>query len=438
MGSSAPRTQGSLSGRSSDGTSGWSETPVSRVGEDPGVGGKGKSAVWAFFGLLARQSRTARLAVVVGSLVLIGGVDILTSPDLSFLAFYFLPVLLASWLLGRREGIAVALASVALWTLDDALSHRHYASLRIPIWNRSVEFAFFVFLSWLTGSLKVALERQMQARAERLEADLAIARDVQAALLPPAQWDGAGFTVAAACRQALGVGGDAYDLVSLGRDALSVAVADVSGKGMPAALLMASFLASLRSLLPVRADHLAILAGELSERLRVSVATPRFVTAFLGVVENGSLRYVNAGHEAGLLLSPGASPAEAVRLGSTGPVLGLLPDASFREERVRFPRGSLLLLFTDGLTECADGAGDEFGEKRVAEAAASSSEAAPARIVEGLLRSAEIHTAGQAFADDVTIVCVRRDAPGRADTGPGTSSSTASVRGPESAAGRSA
>jgi hypothetical protein len=381
--------------------------PAPQLEED--LGARGGPAARVFFGLFANQSRTARAAVVVGLLLLIGSVDIVTSPDLSFLAFYFLPVILASWFLGRREGLAIALASVALWTLDDALSHRHYSHPAIPIWNRSVGLAFFVFLSWLTGSLKVALEREMRARSERLERDLAMARDVQAALLPPRRQDGAGFAAAAECRQALGVGGDAYDLVSLGSDSLSVAVADVSGKGIPAALLMASFLASLRGLLSLRADRLDILAEELSERLRTSLVAPRFVTAFIGIVENGSLRYVNAGHEAGLLFLPGAA-AGAMRLRSTGPALGLLAGARFREERVQFPRESLLLLFTDGLTECANGAGDEFGAMRVAEAAASCCEAAPIRIVESLLLAAEAHAAGEPFADDVTIVCVRRSA----------------------------
>jgi serine phosphatase RsbU (regulator of sigma subunit) len=369
--------------------------PAPRLEEEPST--RDEWVTRAFFGLLGNRSR-------------IGSVDLVTSPDLSFLAFYFLPVILASWFLGRREGLATALASVALWTLDDTVSHRHYSHLAIPIWNRSVGLAFFVFLSWLTGSLKVALEREMRARSEGLERDLAMARDVQAALLPTRWRDGNGFAVAAECRQAFGVGGDAYDLESLGSDALAVAVADVSGKGMPAALLMASFLASLRGLLSLQAGHLDILAEELSERLRTSLDAPRFVTAFIGVVEDGALRYVNAGHEAGLLFPPGADAAGAVRLRSTGPALGILPGARFREARVAFPRDSLLVLFTDGLTECANGAGDEFGATRVAEAAAFSSGAAPIRIVEGLLRAAETHAAGEPFSDDVTIVCVRRSA----------------------------
>jgi phosphoserine phosphatase RsbU/P len=348
-----------------------------------------------------------RVAIVVTLLLLLALVDIATNADLSFLAFYFLPVLLACWYLGRREGIAVAFASVLAWTLDDLAAHRHYSHVAIPIWNRTVELTFFLFLSWLVGALKTAHENEIRARTERLEHDLAIARDVQTALLPPRRQDNEHYAVAAEYRQAFGVGGDAYDLVNLEGHALAVSIADVSGKGLPAALLMASFGASLRGLLSVRGDHLDLLAADLSERLRASVGTSRFVTAFLGIAEDGVLRYVNAGHEAALLISP----QETSQLSSTGPVLGLLPGARFKEERVPFPPGSLLVLFTDGVTECVNPRGEELGRARVAQIvarAARTGKAEPADVVAELLRAVEAHAAGEAFQDDVTILCVRR------------------------------
>jgi serine phosphatase RsbU (regulator of sigma subunit) len=399
-----PALEGAFEGRSTR-----PEPPP--VFPDGDLNARDGPVVRALLGLLARQSVPARVGVVAGLFAVIACVDIVTNPGLSFLAFYFFPVLLASWFLGRGEGVVVALASVAVWTWDDALSHRHYAHTMIPIWNRTIEFAFFLFLSWLTGALKIALEDQIRARARRLEQDLAIAHDVQAALLPPRRRNGPGFTAAAECLQVFGVGGDAYDFIGLPGGALGVAILDVAGKGMPAALLMASFLASLRSLLPARADRLGALAGELSEILRSVVGPSRFVTAFIGVVEKDALRYVNAGHEAGLLFRPGDGAGEAERLPSTGSVLGLLPGSRFREERVSFPPGGLLVLFTDGLTECSNAAGGEFGARRVAQVAGSVADAAPERVVDRLLRAAETHAAGRAFTDDVTVLCVRR-APG--------------------------
>ena len=357
-----------------------------------------------FLSYRGRLSRSVAIAFLFGALA---AVDIATSPDLSFLVFYLLPVLLAAWFLGRREGLLVSFASVAVWALDDALTRPLRSGPGIPAWNRAGQLAFFVFLAWLAGTLKTVLEKEVRARSEHLERDLALAREVQASLLPPPHLEAGRFVAEARCHQAWGLGGDAYDLGSLGDGRLYVAVADVSGKGMAAALLMSSFLASLRLLLPSHAGRLDVLAGRLSERLHASFGAPRFVTAFVGVVEDGGLRYVNAGHTPGFVLGPRAPSGDA--LGSTGTVLGLLPGATFREGRVPFPPGSLLVLFTDGLTECVNAAGEEFGEER-ALAAAASAGGTPSSVVEALLAAASSHAAGEPFGDDVTIVCLRREA----------------------------
>ena len=357
---------------------------------------------------LSRRGRGSRWAAISLLFATLAALDFATSPDLSFLVFYLLPVLLASWFLGRREGLLVSFASVSVWTIDDILTHRVYSGLGIPIWNRAGELAFFVFLAWLAGVLKDALEREVRERTEHLERDLALAREVQASLLPPRALHAGGFVVAAECRQAYGVGGDVFDVQELGAGDLFVAIADVSGKGMAAALLMSSFLSSLRLLSTAHAGRLDVLAGELSERLRATFGAPRFVTAFVGVVDDGWLRYVNAGHPPGFVLGPGRAPTECLPLGSTGTVLGLVPGARFREERVPFPPGSRLLLYTDGLSECANRDGEEFGTGRVTAVATAGGES-PASVVEALLAAAAAHAAGEPFGDDVTILCVGRD-----------------------------
>lgn len=244
---------------------------------------------------------------------------------------------------------------------------------------------------------------------------------------PPLQ-EGRHFSVAAECRQAFGVGGDAWDITPIGDDAVSVSIADVSGKGMPAALLMAGFLGSLRGLRPASAGCLAEFAADLSEHLRLATPETRFVTAFFGVAEDGILRYVNAGHEPGLLLPPAGSPETPRSLPSTGPALGLLPQARFREERVPFPPGGSLLLYTDGLTECEDPEGAEMGRDRVGRLAASLAGALPATVVRTLLAAADSHAAGAPLQDDVTILCLARKdagAPKAASRGRSSQSTTA-------------
>jgi serine phosphatase RsbU (regulator of sigma subunit) len=377
----------------------------------PSNGAGVESLPFARLSFFSRRSRWVRTAAIAALFAALAALDIATSPDLSFLVFYILPVLLAAWFLGPREGVLVSLASVGVWTLDDVLTHRVLSEPAVTLWNRGGELAFFVFLAWLAGVLKAALEHEVRERTERLERDLAMAREVQASLLPPRRQETGLLSVAAECRQAFGVGGDVYEIQKLADGELFVAVADVSGKGTAAALLMSSFLASLRFLLPIHAGRLDVLAGDLSERLRTTLETPRFVTSFLAIVENGWLRYVNAGHNPGFLVTPGAHSAGVVSLHSTGTVLGLIPGPRFREERVPFPTGSLLVLYSDGLTECANAAEEEFGGPRasaVVAAAGADAGATSAAVVEKLLAAAESHAAGEPFGDDITILCVRR------------------------------
>jgi sigma-B regulation protein RsbU (phosphoserine phosphatase) len=177
---------------------------------------------------------------------------------------------------------------------------------------------------------------------------------------------------------------------------------------MPAALLMAGFLGSLRGLLTAGGARLDTLAAELSEALRTSSADTRFVTAFLAIAEDGVLRFVNAGHEAGLLLAPPGEGGDPRLLPSTGPALGLLPGSRFHEERVPLPPGATLVLYTDGLTECEDPAGSELGRERVARLVAGAAGEAPDQIVSRLIAAAAAHAAGAPFKDDVTILCLSR------------------------------
>jgi phosphoserine phosphatase RsbU/P len=360
------------------------------------------------FRILGRTSRGFRAAVVAASFSLLAAVDLLMRPDVSFLTFYFLPVLLASWYLGPREGLAVSLASVSVFIADDILTSRSYASAAVPLWNHGAELAFFVFFSWLVGTLHAAFEREAQARTERLEHDVAVAGEVQAALMPSRRLQAGPFAGAAECRQAFGVGGDAWDLVALPGGAVFAAVADVSGKGIPAALLSAGFLGSLRAQLATGAARLDALAAALSESLRTASADRRFVTAFLAVAEDGRIRYVNAGHEPALLL---AADGTLNFLPSTGPVLGLLPGARYREAGAPFPAAASLVLYTDGLTECEGPDGSELGRSGVAAVAARLAGMAPEEVVARLLSAVEAHSGGAPPGDDVTVLCLSRRAP---------------------------
>jgi sigma-B regulation protein RsbU (phosphoserine phosphatase) len=182
-------------------------------------------------------------------------------------------------------------------------------------------------------------------------------------------------------------------------------VGDVSGKGMPAALLMANLQATLRSRLPME-DDLAALARHLDDEIHAASSRTTFVTLFLAVLECGgeALRYVNAGHNPPFLLRAGAEP---VTLGPTGRPLGLLPGGGYEEERVALAPADLLFLYTDGLTEAENAAEEPFGEARLVAALREAARDG----VDGVLRHVEEAAArfrgATEAADDATLLAIR-------------------------------
>ena len=204
------------------------------------------------------------------------------------------------------------------------------------------------------------------AEQEAMKRELDIARDVQAGLLPQKRPAVAGLDYEGTCRMAREVGGDYFDFLDLGAGRLGLALGDISGKGVSAALLMASLQALLRSHARQLADEPALLVRQINESLAESTDPSKFATFFYAVYDSASktLRYVNAGHDPPLLLRAGTTVVS--RLRPTGMALGFDPGAAYGEGRESLASGDLLLAFTDGLTEALSESGEEFGEARAA------------------------------------------------------------------------
>ena len=265
-------------------------------------------------------------------------------------------------------------------------------------------------LTVLANVAAVRIEHQRLGEVERKEKetarDLEKAAEIQMGLLPSGPPVMEGFELAGhnvACKT---VGGDYYDYFPMPEGALGVALGDVAGKGMPAALLMTSLQARVQ-LLCEDASHL----GRMMERLNRSVATHcpvnRFITFFFAVVEpDGRMRYCNAGHNPPLLLRAATGAFE--RLEEGGTILGILPRTGYVEAEVRMERGDVLTIYSDGVTEAVDLAGEDYGEDRLC-AFLQSKGADPALAVAEALR-AEVTSwvAGAPPTDDVTLVIVRR------------------------------
>jgi serine phosphatase RsbU (regulator of sigma subunit) len=200
-----------------------------------------------------------------------------------------------------------------------------------------------------------------------LPGELEGARQVQHGLFPRQLPHVPGWEFAALCRPARVVAGDYHDLFALAPGRLAVVLGDVSGKGLGPALVMEGLHALVRCRLPERAADLGGFLTELNGYLLATLPEWMFVMLFLSVLDvgTGRLGYANAGHPAPLLL-PGREE-DPLELAEGGTVLGILPEADYRVGRAYLRPGSLMVLFSDGLTEARDGGGQMFRKWRVAE-----------------------------------------------------------------------
>ena len=276
----------------------------------------------------------------------------------------------------------------------------------------------FVLKPWDNATLVRTVRAQAQVRRDRngrnarraLEVrDLDGARRVQSRLLPQKVPTLETLECAAACSEAGAVGGDGYDFVDLGGGNVAIVLADVSGKGMPGAILWANLQATLRS-------QTAALAGDLPgfmatvNRLFFAATSPEhFATLFLGIYDDASrsLRYVNCGHNAPLLAR---ADGGFDQLNSTAPALGLMEKWTARERSVELREGDTLLIYSDGVTEArreSEVTGDEeFGDARLAASLCQHARQPLADLPDSILEDVKAF-AGPEPQDDRTLVALR-------------------------------
>ncbi len=237
-----------------------------------------------------------------------------------------------------------------------------------------------------------------------LKGDLEVARQIQFGLLPFEPFQKDGVSIATAMRPANTVGGDYFDIIELGEGRLAIAVGDVAGKGMPAALLMALLQGSLRTLLSagLRGEELVV---KLNAHLCSNIPSNRLITLFYGELDSatGVLRYVNAGHNPPFLLASGQPPA---RLAATAVALGITLDASFPSMTVELDVGDRLVLYTDGVTEAEDLKDREFGEARLAAWLQANREDTGRRLIDGVIAEVLEHCGAARPRDDMTLMCL--------------------------------
>jgi len=312
-----------------------------------------------------------------------------------------------------------------LQKFDAASGYRTRSLLAMPVWNRVGEIIGVIqllnkldgvfgpkdeiFLKALAVHVALALENAKLLRdvvdRQRIQTELDLARQIQQNLLrpPPEKWQQ--YHMAARSDTCYEVGGDFYDFLHVSDTTLWVVIADVSGKGISSALVMSTLQATLRALL-VGVHSFERLLERLNGMIREVTGGHKYLTLFLALLDSQSNRihYINAGHNPPVLLR---ANGEMQMLEEGGTVLGLLPNVRYARAQTEINPGDVLLLYTDGITEASNPAGDDYDIGGMIESVkALGPGASPGVILERILGDVQKFAAGAPQADDQTLVVI--------------------------------
>jgi sigma-B regulation protein RsbU (phosphoserine phosphatase) len=308
-----------------------------------------------------------------------------------------------------REGIDLLSRVQTLDNLLPVVVMTGWGSVDLAVESMRRGVKDFVQKPWdnaqLLHTLRTEIEggraRRRQVALERRELDEA--RRIQRALLPRAMPHVDGCEIAASWQPAAGVGGDCYDAIAFGPSRLGLSIADVVGKGIPAALLMSNLQAALRAFATGAAEPSDV-CDQVNRILCGHIAEGRFISFFYCLIdaEEGTLRYANAGHYPPVLARANGC---VERLATGGAVLGVFPDGAYEQGEVPLYPGDRLVLYTDGITEAMDASEQEFGECRLIDLVVSHRACSAPALQARLAESVADFSNGR-FQDDATLIVV--------------------------------
>ncbi len=330
------------------------------------------------------------------------------------------------WLQARQELQVFAPGEAPPWSgdpmgdyqllLSPLLSHSGQPLGGIGIVQQSGELDLWekvAFVKELSGRISLAVEKgrrmEQSSRGRLVDQELANAGKIQSGILPEKPPKLRGWDLAAHLEPALQTSGDFFDFIPLANNNWGFVIADVSDKGMGAALFMALSSTLFRTYATQYATLPSFVLGQVNERILSDTRSEMFVTAFYSVLEpdTGRMRYVNAGHNPPYLISSQkGKPFD--RLRATGMALGVMPDSVWGQKIVKFSPGDVLLLYTDGITEAQDRIGRFYGERRLQEVLRKVGSHPAEEILGAVLEDLKRFTGGAAQQDDVTMIVIRR------------------------------
>jgi sigma-B regulation protein RsbU (phosphoserine phosphatase) len=325
--------------------------------------------------------------------------------QIQLLAVVFLVIELAALIIGVVLAKAITKTISELYRATQFVREGNF-SHRVAVERKDQLGVLGESFNSMTGSISRLIDEQKQL--QRLENEISIAREVQDQLFPRGFPKVEGLEIEAICKAARSVSGDYYDFIQLDPTHVAIALGDISGKGISAALLMASLQAALRSqLLTPGSEQMstAELVGRLNKHLVRNTGEDRFATFLVAVydMETRKLRYTNAGHLPGFCLSD----SKSMHLDVGGMVLGIVEDYPYLEGMVDVPRDAVFIAYSDGLVEPENAYGEEFGVSRLEAAAQRVRQADPKRIATALMTAAEEWSGSPEQADDMTVIVAK-------------------------------
>lgn len=356
--------------------------------------------------LRAEENRTASLlnVVVVLAIVAVAYTDWIVVANVSLGYLYILPIALCALVNPFSFTIGAATLCTALTDLFGPASD----SPHIRVIRAVISLAGFLIVGSLVTLITKQRERfasEIRRQRDEYERDLVLAAQVQRQVLPKPPIV-PGLELAAFMQTARLLGGDYYDFFQISDDIVDVVIADVSGKGAAASLLMPSLAVALR----LRARELsgpAAILKDLDEVLKQITNPATFVTMFYARFNPTlqTLEYASGGHNPPLLVR--ASTGETILLEEAGPIMGILPDAEFANTVIELESGDILTLFTDGVTEQENEVGDEFSLDRLKQIVLSNEKAPAATMVTDIADAVSKFAGTKEQSDDLTTVVAK-------------------------------
>ena len=350
-----------------------------------------------------------RMSVLVLTIVVLAGISAVAFADKSMASFslaplYFLPLALSALVHPLRISLALSIVCLVLHDFVGPirdLGTRHLIRDATTL----LGYVFVVVVVNQLGAQRQRLADLAARERDELASEIHLAAEVQQSILPRSVPTVPGFDLAARMYPARTVAGDYYGFILLPSGEIAVVIADVSGKGVAAGLLMPSIEVALRMnapRFPTTSDLLQLFNNVVCQ----VTSGLRFISMFYGKLspQSHSLEYTNAGHNPPLLIRAGTDPSP---LDKGGPVLGMLPDSKYESERISLRQGDVLVLYTDGAVEAENPAGEQYSAERLSETVRLHLQQNASKLIETIHRSVTQFRESKVLADDLTLVVVK-------------------------------